>query len=218
MSTTRAKTALDTIRRVAYHPAFLIGFLILVIISYLQFDQLIALSFSQSQTDTLVYILKVITEVGRFEWYVVGLPILMAIAYLLIRSQSMAQKLLFVWVCVMTGSVCAAVLKHLIGRARPPLFLEEGIYGIFGPTYKWAYWSFPSGHTTILMTVAFALSYLYPKRAYLWVAVGFLLSLTRIVVLKHYLSDVLLSAYLAFVEVMIVAWVYERFTAKNTRA
>ena len=56
-----------------------------------------------------------------------------------------------------------SLLKFIIGRARPRLFDQDGpfAFDMFGPGSAWA--SFPSGHTTTIMSCAMAFALLVPR-------------------------------------------------------
>ena len=94
--------------------------------------------------------------------------------------------------CIVVG--IGRILKVLISRARPCLFLSEGITGFFPFSLQDSFQSCPSGHTLAYFAFAATLSFHRPrlqKPAYL---IAFSLSLLRVFSGDHYLSDVLISA------------------------
>lgn len=98
---------------------------------------------------------------------------------------------LYVLFAVVTAGIAAALLKFVIGRARPRLLDETGPYAfdLFGPNASWA--SFPSGHTTTIMSCAMALALLLPRWRVPILLAGVFCSLSRVFVGAHYPSDVL---------------------------
>ncbi|MDJ0651754.1 MAG: phosphatase PAP2 family protein [Simkaniaceae bacterium] len=88
----------------------------------------------------------------------------------------------------------ARVFKILIGRARPDIFLRKGIYGFYGLECDPYYHSFPSGHALTAFTLATSLSFIFPRCPILFYFLATLLSLSRLFLLNHYLSDVIATA------------------------
>ncbi|MCB1071837.1 MAG: phosphatase PAP2 family protein [Chlamydiia bacterium] len=98
----------------------------------------------------------------------------------------------------------ARVFKILFGRARPEIFLKKGIYGFHGLEWNHHYHSFPSGHTLTAFTLATSLSYIFPRFRVLFYSLATLLSLSRPLLLDHYLSDVIATASIGMIIASIV--------------
>lgn len=87
------------------------------------------------------------------------------------------------------------ILKLTVARARPHLFIENGItgfaFGNFGNSFR----SFPSSHTAVAIALSIlAILYFGSKyRFYVW---GFVLmiAVTRMILQKHFISDILVGA------------------------
>ncbi|MBS0585852.1 MAG: phosphatase PAP2 family protein [Verrucomicrobia bacterium] len=93
-------------------------------------------------------------------------------------------------------------LKVVMARARPTLFLEEGVYGFFFPVYADLYRSFPSSH----MAMAFGLFMLLlhkKKISWLWVLLPMAVGISRLVLQKHFVSDVLAGAFIGILCALI---------------
>lgn len=95
------------------------------------------------------------------------------------------------------GGLIANILKLIIGRVRPARFLESGVHEFAPLSLNSGCDSFPSGHSTTIWTAMLALYAIYPPLRPIYIALAVLVSAGRILVLKHYLSDVFAAACLA---------------------
>ncbi|MBI3211472.1 MAG: phosphatase PAP2 family protein [Simkania negevensis] len=94
--------------------------------------------------------------------------------------------------------VLSRILKVIIGRMRPDIFIKEGSHGFNFFSFDSHFQSFPSGHTMSVFALAFSLIFLYPRYRFLFFFAACLLSSSRIFLLDHYLSDVLGSILISF--------------------
>jgi membrane-associated phospholipid phosphatase len=105
----------------------------------------------------------------------------------------------------LTAGLLAQIVKHLVGRARPELWLGPTHYAPGSST------SFPSGHTVGAFALAGVL--IFASRSWTLRIVAFLLALavglSRILAFRHWGSDVAASAVLG----LVTAWVVTRVTA-----
>lgn len=117
-----------------------------------------------------------------------------------------SKVLLLVCVSVAVAEVIGDCLKFFLGRYRPVMYFEEGLYGFrfFGD--EWALRSTPSGHNIRIFSAMMVFAIAYRKYAYLFLSLAVLVGLTRIVVTAHYLSDVLFGSLLGSVTAL---WVCE---------
>lgn len=99
------------------------------------------------------------------------------IAWLLWQKQGLGWDLL--WTVVVTA-VIVGILKGIFRRQRP----QE----------KWAIatdkYSFPSGHATRATAVAITLTFAFPTYGFLFPVWAALVSLARVALSRHFLSDV----------------------------
>jgi len=103
-----------------------------------------------------------------------------------------------VWAVLLSG-FWAQVLKHLIGRPRPRQFVAHGELLPVGPSLTPSLDSLPSGHAMTVVAVACAVSGAFPAARWpLLIAAG-LVALGRVVGGDHYLSDVVLGAWLGLI-------------------
>lgn len=105
--------------------------------------------------------------------------------------------------CAFGAGLTANVCKVLIPRLRPHFAdVSHGVWGTFGnmkltelnDVWDYSLHSFPSAHTATAVGLAMGLSYCYPRGRYIFMALGVMAGLQRIVAGAHFLSDVLAGA------------------------
>lgn len=173
-----------------------------------------AVGVAQRMPEWLVGAFDQLTEFGKSVWIIVPIALVLA-AIAVLTSPAlprMSQRLLaavamrlgFLILAIALPGLCVAVIKRLIGRARP---LVEGSVNPFnyrplGWTVEYA--SLPSGHATDAFAIAMALGALWPRaRPVLWTyAVG--IALSRVVLTAHFPSDVVAGAVVGVVGALLV--------------
>jgi membrane-associated phospholipid phosphatase len=89
------------------------------------------------------------------------------------------------------------LIKIAIGRARPCIFLPIVKPLTFQPfQLNFDYNSFPSGHTQVIFCLATFIALLFPRTKIPVYALAFTIAFTRVLVLKHFPSDVLGGIFL----------------------
>ena len=150
--------------------------------------------------------LNQLTDLGQSQWYLGGLLILACVYRYGIKHKHHEQRIWFLWfLMVLSNSICL-VLKVCLGRARPELWFSEHRYGFYGLQFHADYWSFPSGHATTIMALVCGLALLFPRYLVLYACVGFMVVLSRVLLLQHYLSDVFMSTALVLLELSMLRW------------
>lgn len=142
--------------------------------------------------------LDIVTDAALIAWYFYP-ALLLSLVLLFLRPGSLApgtRARLFVmsaWFAASLGAASALThaIKYLLGRARPELLDSHGIASFEILRLGSAYESFPSGHSTNAGVVAIALAIWFPAMRWPILLAGACLALTRIVVERHYLSDVI---------------------------
>lgn len=99
----------------------------------------------------------------------------------------------YVLISVAVAGLISNIVKRAIGRPRPELFGEHGLFSFNPFMHDADYESFPSGHATTCGALWTALALLYPPLRWPFLLVGLYLALTRIFVGAHFPSDVLVG-------------------------
>jgi membrane-associated phospholipid phosphatase len=95
------------------------------------------------------------------------------------------------------------VVKVFFGRSRPDIFLTDGIYHLKMISFQRIFSSLPSGHAATLAAIMGFLAAKYPKHSLLFITLSVTLSLCRVFIGAHYLSDVLVGNFLG----LYVSWI-----------
>ena len=184
-----------------------------VVMAAIVLDQPIGAYRSQWPPEVLLWAGR-LTDIGKSGWILIPTGAFLVVGYALdwqwfsararLRLAKWMSAAAYVFLSVGVSGLIVAILKRLIGRARPKHFEEWGAYS-FQPfsDYSWA--SFPSGHSTTAGALFAAIAIFFPALRIPALILGIWLGFTRVLVGAHYPSDVI--AGLAF-----GAW-YAYFTA-----
>lgn len=125
--------------------------------------------------------------------------------------------------CAFGSGLVANILKMLLPRMRPHYsYVSEGVLASFDSTeiteladvLDYSLHSFPSAHAATAMGLAVGLAWTYPRGRYLFVGLGALAGLQRLVTGAHFLSDVLAGAAVGVVyAVYAIRWLEARSEA-----
>jgi membrane-associated phospholipid phosphatase len=122
----------------------------------------------------------------------------------LARLTALTQAAWFAGLSLGTGETLSSILKQTIGRARPRLHDDHGLFAFQSWTLDSAWASFPSGHATTFGALACVLALLFPRFKWFLLCAALWLASTRVIVGAHYPSDVL--AGLIFGAWIAYAW------------
>lgn len=111
--------------------------------------------------------------------------------------------------------ILAGIVKFILARYRPEMLLTMNLYGFHYFSLNDDFNSTPSGHT--VMTFALFLTIAsFVKRTWLTLLClipGILVAFSRLVLAEHYVSDVILGAYLGTISVFWGQWILMRYCA-----
>jgi membrane-associated phospholipid phosphatase len=159
------------------------------------------------RNDQITAFSQVVTRLGLSTWYLIGSALLYLYFVFGAPSRPWANRMIYFFCAVAASGLLTNVVKWLMGRWRPKVFIPEGFYGFefFGFGYEQT--SFPSGHATTICTAAVALSLFFPRFRWLWIILALLVCISRVIIGAHYLSDVIMGAYIGiFVAFLLRKW------------
>lgn len=110
----------------------------------------------------------------------------------------------FIFCSVLSASLVAAVLKVVLGRARPVFLDALGLTGFYPFTAEWAFNSMPSGHATASFAALVMIGLLEPKIKWATWTLAIIIGISRVCVGAHFPSDVLLGAFIGMVAADII--------------
>jgi membrane-associated phospholipid phosphatase len=143
---------------------------------------------------------RFLTDLGKSWWIILG-TVLIIVSGALIRRFSTDEQLRrlgaqaigmasYVLASVAIAGLTANLVKRAIGRPRPELFGDHGLFSFNPFMHDSDYESFPSGHATTDGAFWAALALLYPPLRWPFLLFGLYLALTRVFVGAHFPSDV----------------------------
>ncbi len=96
------------------------------------------------------------------------------------------------------------VSKIFIGRARPEAFFAKGFFGFEHGSFDSYFHSFPSGHIAAVFTLAASIALCYPRFRILSISLASVFSLSRVLLLAHFPSDLFATGGLVMLIAQIV--------------
>ena len=178
---------------------FFVPLWMLIILSYDYADIRVAEYAQHLQTTFFFKYLKIYAYYGQIELYLASGLVLTLFFRYIIRRKSLELKLWFLWSCIAYSAVICGVMKVCLGRARPELWFSSKVYGFYGWHLQSAYHSCPSGHTTAMVSLLLGLTILLPRYLIIWLLWAVTQLALRVILVQHYLSDVIISAYLVMI-------------------
>jgi len=177
------------------------GVAIIAILSYIFVDIPIAL-FCKSLDKSITDFFGIVTEFGISTWYLAGSLALFFIFRFLYRQRIYAHRALFLFVSVAASGIITNIIKMIIGRYRPEMFFEKGLYGFEFFQIDSTLVSFPSGHATTAFSLAYALSLFSLRYRMLLFSFALAVAASRVIITAHYFSDVVVGAYIGIMSVL----------------
>lgn len=189
--------------------------LTLITVSYLFGDVPLA-QYCRTLNPVIKNIAEIITIFGITTWYIVGSLVLYLFFRFIYKNNLNAGRSLFVFLSLSVTGIFLTILKWIAGRHRPVDLFNHGYFGFdyFGVGYELT--SFPSGHTQTAFTLATALTILYPRWGIPLFIIAGLVSISRIILTSHYLSDVIAGAGVGILCTLAVKYYFDRKQIKLT--
>lgn len=189
--------------------------LTLITVSYLFGDVPLA-KYCRALNPVIKNIAEIITLFGITTWYIVGSLVLYLFFRFIYKNNLNASRSLFVFLSLSVTGIFLTILKWIAGRHRPVDLFNHGYFGFdyFGVGYELT--SFPSGHAQTAFTLATALTILYPRWGIPLFIIAGLVSISRIILTSHYLSDVIAGAGVGILCTLAVKYYFDRKQIKLT--
>src|SRR6516165_9065728 len=135
---------------------------------------------------------------------------------------ALAARFGFLFLAVGAPGLFDTIIKRLIGRARPYVGSYDDPFAYIPFSWRSDYASMPSGHSANVAAAAIAIGALWPKmRPAMWLF-ALLIMFSRVVVLAHHPSDVIVGALVGAVGAVLVRrWFAARrlvFSAQELKA
>jgi membrane-associated phospholipid phosphatase len=179
------------------NPWVLLVYAILLVLAYFFADQPLALFFHHLQLRVTSHGLNVLTLFGKAILYLVFFT-LAGLYFRYVNKQAIyEQGSWYLLGCVLIPNLFCFVFKIALSRARPDLLFTSHYYGFYWFKLKDIYWSFPSGHAITTAALASGLGVLFPRYFYAFLSIALLVTLSRVLLYRHYLSDVMLGFYVS---------------------
>ena len=155
-----------------------------------------------------------ITQFGLAHWFLwpTGILLLVIAASPASKLTHLSQGVLaaivvrlgFIFLAISLPGIFVAIVKRVIGRARPYVFQMVDPYSYAPFVWKSAYASLPSGHSTNAFAAAIAIGALWPKaRTPMWIY-AVVIAASRVVVNAHFPSDVIAGAFAGITGALLV--------------
>lgn len=176
-------------------PGVIALYIILVGLTYIYLDRSLAIYFHQLELRNQIHALTILTAFGQWIAYI-GLFLFAALYFRYIKSNRAYESISWYLLgCVLIANLVCFIFKISLGRARPDLLFSSEQFGFYGLKFTKSYWSFPSGHTTTVISLAVGIGVLFPRYFYAVLTAAFIVAASRVLLYYHYLSDVMAGFY-----------------------
>ena len=191
---------------------------VLVGVTVVWLDRPVAIWF-QAHGDETMNLFRRLSLPGDSVWYLVGGGIGAPLAYVLSRRYvapardrllKLASRLAFLFLAVAATGIAVDLFKILVGRSRPRHLFQDGLMTMAPGSLSSSWWSFPSGHSTTVGTVAMVLILLFPRFAWAWIALALAVALGRVGATAHFISDTIAGLWLGAIGALVVSWALAR--------
>ena len=176
--------------------------ILFIMVSYFFIDIPVAI-YCKSLPPGVRDLFETITPLGVSTWYLVG-SFSLFLLFRYYRRRIYAHRALFLFAAIAVSGIAGAFLKWVMGRFRPKLFFEGDLYGFnfFNTAHEET--SFPSGHSATAFSLALVLSLFFPRYRLLLFGFAVIVSVSRVVITSHYLSDAVGGACIALMTVFLL--------------
>ena len=192
---------------------------VISLVSLFYFDLLLTQYFHENQRNLNWVIFDHLTEIGERSYWI----IISGILYFMYRyfphldffprwvcrdKERCKRATGFVALSALFSGLVVNIFKLIFARYRPVEYFEHDYFGFTWFDHGYRIASFPSGHSATALGLAVALTILFPRFKYPIFIMGLLIMFSRVVLVEHYFSDVVMGG---FVGVMSVLYLYQKY-------
>ena len=131
-------------------------------------------------------------------WTVITALAVLISGIIYLRTKKTSSKFYTMSLALVATILFTTITKVLLARYRPEMLLFDGKYSFHFLSFKKAYNSMPSGHTALTFAGLLAIAN-FSKKSYITALAIFtacMVAVSRIIILDHFVSDVILAAYI----------------------
>jgi membrane-associated phospholipid phosphatase len=185
--------------------------LLSAIFSYFFLDRSLALYFHNLHSSWVDPLFRKITKVGDSQYSL----ILSAIVFILLyqKNRLLSYQAFYIFGIVAVSGLLVDVIKIIVGRLRPDMLFDQGIYGFVGHHMGSEFNSMPSGHSATVFALCVGLTLLYPRYKYAFIVIAVTVGASRVILNYHYLSDVLVGSLLGG---LFAYFAYQKYVLNNS--
>ncbi len=152
--------------------------------------------------------IDVVTRFGKSDWLLIPTGVF-CIALLFADWSRSGRRVAAAWIevgnltaffffSIAFAGMITNLVKWTVGRSRPVLFAEDGVFSTSFLSFDYAHVSFPSGHSTTAAAAFMAIALIFRGRWVLTTIIGIVamaIALSRIGVRAHFPSDVVAGVF-----------------------
>lgn len=192
-------------------PVVIAIYAIIVVLVFLYIDKPLAIDFKQLDFRSNLHVLNILTTFGQWKIYVLVF-FLAGIYFRFVQKNAVIDaRAWYLLGCVFIVNVVGFAVKIAVSRARPDLLFSADQFGFYWFQMKDSYWSFPSGHSLTIASMVVGLGVIFPRYFYALFVFGILVAISRVLLFRHYLSDVMTGFYLG----VLVVGFFTQYLKKN---
>ena len=183
---------------------------LLIAFSYIYWDIPLAYYCKKELSGSVRNIAQIITILGDAKWYYGLLAIAFIFVHFILKNKLFARRVIYILFSLITAGIVNTIIKWLAGRHRPKNLFNHDLYGFsfFGMGYELT--SFPSGHTSVVFSIATALSILFPRLCLPVFTTALIIGTSRAIITSHFLSDVIGGAGVGIISAIVVKYCFDQ--------
>lgn len=179
------------------------GAVLVIVICYLFIDLPVA-RFCHALSQDTRNVFEWITKAGVSTGYLVASCGLFIFFRWIRVNRLHADRALLFFSSIAVSGIVANIIKFLVGRLRPKMFFEKGLYGFEPFHIGYEFNSMPSGHATTVFAIATTCSIFWPKYRIPLFLFAAIVAISRLVLTSHYLGDVLAGAFIGTMTAIVM--------------